>query len=137
MLRNQPATVKVSRHNLQEMQQRKYISEFETVDGNRVHYHFEANNLQEAKKKTYKEAYIYQVNSLPDEIQDALKGKRKTVDVWELLSNYGDGWDVETCNYNRKEARQELRDYQQNSRGSHKLRKRRIKRFSIIQYLNN
>lgn len=56
---------------------------------------------------------------------------RKTVDRWDIESNYGDGWGVECSYYDRKEAYQGLREYRENvdhyGTGRTRLVKRREK----------
>ena len=55
--------------------------------------------------------------------------ERKTVDVWEIWSNYGYGWEVECEGDDWKSARQLLRDYNENApQEDHKLRHRRIQK---------
>lgn len=51
--------------------------------------------------------------------------KRKTRDVWRPWSNYGYGWEVELEEDTYKEARQRLREYQENGGGVYKLQKGR------------
>lgn len=53
--------------------------------------------------------------------------ERKTVDVWEILGDYGCGWEVECEGEDRKGAIRLLKDYRENvPRHSYKLRHRRI-----------
>ena len=40
---------------------------------------------------------------------------RKTTDEYQLLSNYGHGWDLETTEETRKEIKQRLREYRENA----------------------
>lgn len=37
---------------------------------------------------------------------------RKTVDRWDIETNYGYGWEVEDCEYTRAEAVKRLKEYQ-------------------------
>jgi hypothetical protein len=53
--------------------------------------------------------------------------KRKTVDRWDIMTNYGYGWEVECSEYTRKEARQTLKDYRENIQGAVRLEKHREK----------
>ena len=53
--------------------------------------------------------------------------ERKTVDVWEVWSNYGYGWEAECEGEDRKDARRLLKEYNENApQGMHRIRKRRI-----------
>ena len=53
---------------------------------------------------------------------------RKTVDCWDMMSNYGYGWECECSEYTRKEAKQTLREYRENGDGSYRLEKHREKK---------
>ena len=53
---------------------------------------------------------------------------RKTMDIYELHSDYGYGWECETEYDTCKEAKQGLREYRENTNGAHKLIKRRVKK---------
>lgn len=50
---------------------------------------------------------------------------RKTVDRWDLMSNYGDGWECECSDYAYTEAKQTLKEYRENGNGIYKLEKHR------------
>lgn len=54
---------------------------------------------------------------------------RKTQDVYDIETNYGYGWEVETSEDNRKEAKQRYLEYLRNARELKGVRivKRRIK----------
>lgn len=39
---------------------------------------------------------------------------RKTVDRWDIETNWGYGWEVECSEYTRAEARQRLKEYREN-----------------------
>jgi hypothetical protein len=39
---------------------------------------------------------------------------RKTRDLWDILGNYGQGWEVLTCATSLKEKNQYLREYREN-----------------------
>ena len=51
---------------------------------------------------------------------------RKTRDEWEILGNYGYGWDVECTEATAREARERLREYRDNGTGVYRLVKRRV-----------
>ena len=53
--------------------------------------------------------------------------KRKTVDRWDIMTNYGYGWDCECSEYTRKEAKQTAKEYIENIKGSVKIEKHREK----------
>lgn len=42
---------------------------------------------------------------------------RKTRDRWDIMTNWGYGWECEYSAYNRKEARDVLNDYRENACG--------------------
>lgn len=54
--------------------------------------------------------------------------QRKTRDEYEVQGNYGHGhgWEVETTETTRKEARARLREYQENGPGAYRIVKRRV-----------
>lgn len=54
---------------------------------------------------------------------------RKTRDRWDIMTNYGYGWECECSEYTRTEARKTLKEYFQNACGrfSVRLEKRREK----------
>lgn len=47
---------------------------------------------------------------------------RKTVDRWDIMTDYGYGWE---CEYTRKEALQRLKEYRENITGLVRLEKHR------------
>lgn len=54
--------------------------------------------------------------------------QRKTRDVYEIQGNYGSGWEVVTEEETLKDAKVQLRCYEENeSAFPHKIRKRRVK----------
>jgi len=55
--------------------------------------------------------------------------KRKTMDQWVIECNYGfgDGWEAECVELRRKDARDRLKEYQENSPYPVRIRKRRVK----------
>ena len=52
---------------------------------------------------------------------------RKTIDRWDIIGNYGYGWDCECSEYTYKEAKQRLTEYRENGGGCYRLEKRREK----------
>ncbi len=50
---------------------------------------------------------------------------RKTVDRWDIETNYGYGWEVECSEYTLKDAKMQLRCYRDNISGLVRLVKRR------------
>lgn len=50
---------------------------------------------------------------------------RKTIDRWDIMANYGYGWDCECSEYTYAEARQTLREYRENGSGTYRLEKHR------------
>lgn len=55
---------------------------------------------------------------------------RKTIDRWDVETDYGDGWCVECSEYSWKEARKTVQEYRANPCGWLRIRlvKRREKR---------
>lgn len=51
---------------------------------------------------------------------------RKTKDVYNLMSNYGYGWEVELTEDTKKEALERLKEYRENGNGQYKIEKKRI-----------
>lgn len=52
---------------------------------------------------------------------------RKTIDRWDIETNWGYGWDVEVSEYTLREAKQTFREYRLNYRVPVRLVKRREK----------
>ena len=52
---------------------------------------------------------------------------RKTVDRWDIMTNYGYGWECENSEYTLKDAKRSLREYRENIHGSVRLEKHREK----------
>ena len=52
---------------------------------------------------------------------------RKTVDRWDIESNYGYGWDVECSEYTRGEAKKTYKEYRENLKCPVRMIKRREK----------
>ena len=42
--------------------------------------------------------------------------KRKTRDRWDIMTNYGYGWECECSEYTWSEAKQTAREYRENTR---------------------
>ena len=54
---------------------------------------------------------------------------RKTVDEYHTQGNYGCGWETVTIDDNKADARQMLRDYNENEPGiPHRIVKKRIRK---------
>ena len=51
--------------------------------------------------------------------------KRITLDRWDLMSNYGYGWECECSSYTRAEAKSDLKTYRENGGGQYRLEKHR------------
>lgn len=54
--------------------------------------------------------------------------QRKTIDRWDIETNYGYGWETECSEYTAREARQTYKDYVENIQGAVRLIKRREKK---------
>ena len=53
---------------------------------------------------------------------------RKTVDRWDIMCNYGYGWECECSESTLKEAKQTLKAYRENGGGVYRLEKHREKK---------
>lgn len=53
--------------------------------------------------------------------------QRKTIDRWDIETNYGYGWEVENSEYNYKDARRSLKEYLENCSGAVRMIMRREK----------
>ena len=51
--------------------------------------------------------------------------QRKTVGRWDVMTNYGYGWECENSEYTRKDARRSLSEYLANTSAAVRLVKRR------------
>ena len=51
--------------------------------------------------------------------------KRKTIDRWDIMTNYGYGWEVENSEYTYTDAKRSLKEYRENIQGNVKLEKHR------------
>lgn len=52
---------------------------------------------------------------------------RKTVDRWDIMTNYGYGWECENSEYTREDAERSLKEYRDNIQGAVRLEKHREK----------
>lgn len=48
--------------------------------------------------------------------------QRKTIDRWDILTNWGYGWECEFSSYNHEYARKILKDYRENTFGRFDVR---------------
>ena len=46
---------------------------------------------------------------------------RKTVDRWDIMGNYGYGWECECSEYTFEEAKQRLKEYRENGGGCYRI----------------
>lgn len=53
--------------------------------------------------------------------------KRKTIDRWDVMTNYGYGWECEVSEYTLQEAKRRLKEYRENTNAEVKLEKHREK----------
>ena len=53
--------------------------------------------------------------------------QRKTIDRWDIMTNYGYGWECENSEYTREDAKRSLKEYRENIRGAVRLEKHREK----------
>lgn len=51
--------------------------------------------------------------------------QRKTIDRWDVMANYGYGWECENSEYTYKDAKRSIREYRENGGGSYFLKKHR------------
>lgn len=59
--------------------------------------------------------------------------KRKTIDRWDIETNYGYGWEVENSEYTREDAKRSLREYRENLEAYGKCQVRMTKHREKIQ----
>lgn len=73
-------------------------------------------------------ASLVMLNPNPKSIKGVFMYIRKTVDEWQILGNYGYGWDIVCCYSTYKEAKTDLKLYRENEGGyaTFKLIKKRI-----------
>jgi hypothetical protein len=53
--------------------------------------------------------------------------QRKTVDRWDVMTNYGYGWECENSEYTKEDAKRSYKEYRDNIQGAVKLEKHREK----------
>ena len=53
--------------------------------------------------------------------------KRKTIDRYDIMTNYGYGWECENSEYTYKDAKRSVKEYRDNIKGSVRLEKHREK----------
>jgi len=53
---------------------------------------------------------------------------RKTSDEYEIQGYYGQGWEMVTCEVTRKEAKERLREYNENELYPHRIVKKRVRK---------
>ena len=51
--------------------------------------------------------------------------QRKTRDRWDIMTNYGYGWECECSEYTWSEAKQTAREYRENIQGAVRIEKHR------------
>ena len=49
---------------------------------------------------------------------------RKTIDRWDIVTNYGYGWECECSEYTLKEAKQRLKEYRENTNAAVRIEKK-------------
>ena len=47
--------------------------------------------------------------------------QRKTIDRWDIMTNYGYGWECENSEYTWKDAKRSYREYRENITGAVRL----------------
>ena len=53
--------------------------------------------------------------------------KRKTRDRWDIMTNYGYGWECECSSYTFAEAKEDFKAYRENTTASVRIEKHREK----------
>lgn len=51
--------------------------------------------------------------------------QRKTIDRWDIMTNYGYGWECENSEYTWKDAKRSLKEYRENITCAVRLEKHR------------
>lgn len=51
--------------------------------------------------------------------------QRKTIDRWDIMTNYGYGWECENSEYTWKDAKRSIKEYRENITGAVRLEKHR------------
>lgn len=59
--------------------------------------------------------------------------QRKTIDRWDIMTNYGYGWECENSEYTWKDAKRSIKEYRENIIGAVRLEKHRER---MIQHEN-
>ena len=54
--------------------------------------------------------------------------QRKTIDRWDIMTNYGYGWECENSEYTWVDAKRSYKEYRDNTNADIKLVKRREKK---------
>ena len=60
--------------------------------------------------------------------EKAMAYVRKTIDRWDIMTNYGYGWECECSEYTLKAAKQTAKAYRENIRGDVRIEKHREKK---------
>ena len=53
---------------------------------------------------------------------------RTTIDRWDIVANYGYGWEVENSEYTKEDAKRSYKEYRENGSGLYRLEKHREKK---------
>ena len=53
--------------------------------------------------------------------------KRKTTDEYDIMADYGQGWELVNCETTRKDARRSVKEYRENEGYPCKIVKHRVK----------
>ena len=48
--------------------------------------------------------------------------ERKTIDRWDIMTNYGYGWECENSEYTREDAKRSYKEYKENLSGQADVR---------------
>lgn len=56
-----------------------------------------------------------------------MTSERKTKDRWDIMTNYGYGWECENSEYTLADAKRSLKEYRENIKGQCRLEKHREK----------
>ena len=57
--------------------------------------------------------------------------ERKTIDRWDIMTNYGYGWECENSEYTFTDAKKSYKEYRDNIQGDVRLEKHREKKESV------
>ena len=58
--------------------------------------------------------------------------QRKTIDRWDIMTNYDYSWECECSEYTRAEARQRLKEYRENTSAAVRLEKHRERKEGVL-----